>query len=135
VLAVLGPQLDPEEVAPVGDQGIVGLLAEEINWRDQANRSTREPERLALPLEARPQDRGVHRLLEAVAHVGGAAIFDVQVELTNVKEVHDCAIVHELAIKTRPLADLRYPARPSPPIPELMQEAHKLIDEEANTQH
>jgi hypothetical protein len=39
-------------------------------------------------------------------------------------------------IKARPLADLRYPARPSPPIPDvLMQEAHKLIDEEANTQH
>jgi hypothetical protein len=30
VLAVLGPQLDLEEVAPVGDQGIVGLVAEEI---------------------------------------------------------------------------------------------------------
>jgi len=28
--AVLGPQLDLEEVAPVGDQGIVGLLAEGI---------------------------------------------------------------------------------------------------------
>src|SRR4029077_2831144 len=28
--AVLGPQLDLEEIAPVGDQGIVGLLAEEI---------------------------------------------------------------------------------------------------------
>jgi hypothetical protein len=40
------------------------------------------------------------------------------------------------AITTRPLADLRYPARPSPPLPDvLMQEAHKLIDEEANTQH
>jgi hypothetical protein len=38
-------------------------------------------------------------------------------------------------IKARPLADLRYPARPSPSIPDvLMQEAHKLIDEEANTQ-
>jgi hypothetical protein len=29
-VAVLGPQLDLEEIAPVGDQGIVGLLAEEI---------------------------------------------------------------------------------------------------------
>jgi|SRR4029079_11415016 len=30
VQAVLGPKLDLEEVAPVGDQGIVGLLAEGI---------------------------------------------------------------------------------------------------------
>ena len=40
------------------------------------------------------------------------------------------------AIEARPLARLRHLARPSPPIPDvLMQEAHKLIDEEANTQH
>ena len=40
------------------------------------------------------------------------------------------------AIKARPLAGFQYPARPSPPIPDvLMQEAHKLIEEEANTQH
>jgi hypothetical protein len=39
-------------------------------------------------------------------------------------------------IKARPLADLRYPARPSPPILDvLMQEAHKLIDDKANTRH
>src|SRR5262249_49850383 len=55
-------------------------------------------ERLAFPLEARPEDRGVHGLFEAVAHVGGAPIFNVQVELANVrkKEVHDRGIVHEL---------------------------------------
>jgi hypothetical protein len=41
------------------------------------------------------------------------------------------------AIKARPLADLRYVARTSPPIPDvLMQEAHKLFEaDEANTQH
>jgi hypothetical protein len=41
------------------------------------------------------------------------------------------------AIKARPLADLRYLARTSPPLPDvLMQEAHKLIEaHEANTKH
>jgi hypothetical protein len=40
-------------------------------------------------------------------------------------------------IKVRPLADLRYLARTSPPIPDvLMQEAHKLIEADgANTKH
>jgi len=39
------------------------------------------------------------------------------------------------AIKARPV--LRYPARPAPPIPDvLLQEAHKLIEtHDANTQH
>ena len=40
------------------------------------------------------------------------------------------------AITARPLAGLRYLARPSAPLPDvLMQEAHKLIDKEANTRH
>jgi hypothetical protein len=41
------------------------------------------------------------------------------------------------AIKARPLGDLRYLVRTSPPIPDvLIQEAHKLIEaDEANTQH
>ena len=61
-------------------------------------RSTGEPKSLGFWLEAGPEDRGVHRLLEAVAHVRGAPIFDVQVELAHVrkKEVYDPAIVHEL---------------------------------------
>ena len=33
VLAVPGPQLDLEEVAPVGDQGAAGLLAEKVVHR------------------------------------------------------------------------------------------------------
>ena len=43
----------------------------------------------------------------------------------------------EVQIKARPLGDLRYLVRTSPPIPDvLIQEAHKLIEaDEANTQH
>jgi hypothetical protein len=43
----------------------------------------------------------------------------------------------DVQIKARPLADLRYLARTSPPIPDvLIQEAHKLIEaDEANTHH
>jgi hypothetical protein len=41
------------------------------------------------------------------------------------------------AIEARPLSDLRYLARTSPPIPDvLLQEAHKLIEtDDADSQH
>ena len=55
-------------------------------WPEWAACSTREPERLAFSLEARPEDRGVPGLFEAEPHVGGAPIFYVQVELANIRK-------------------------------------------------
>jgi hypothetical protein len=49
-----------------------------------AARSTRKPKRLALWLKTRPENRSVHRVREAVAHVRSTFILDVHVEFSNV---------------------------------------------------
>jgi hypothetical protein len=72
---------------------------EEIAVPGESARSTGKPKQLTFPLEARSENRGVHRVREAVAHVGRTFIFDVHVELANAwcqQEVHDGAIVRKL---------------------------------------
>ena len=81
VQAVPGPQFDFEEVAPIGDQGIVGLFVEEAV---RGARSTGEPKWLALWLKARSENRRVHRVREAIAHVRGTFVFDVHIEFAYV---------------------------------------------------
>jgi hypothetical protein len=81
VQAVPDPQFDFEEVAPIGDQRIVGVFVEEAA---RGARSTGEPKWLAFWLKARPENRGVHRVGEAVAHVRRTFILDVHVEFVSV---------------------------------------------------
>ena len=53
VPAVPGPQLDLEEVAPVGDQGVFGLVAEEV-----VRGSSNEPGPLAFDVQSVKEDFG-----------------------------------------------------------------------------
>ena len=58
-------------------------------------RSARQLEALDLGLEARPEDRCVKRVFEAIAHERRVIIFDVHIEFADVRheEVHDLAVV------------------------------------------
>ena len=61
-------------------------------------RSSRELESLGFRVEPRPKYRGVERVLKAIAHERRVIVFDVHVELADVRheEVHDLAIIGEL---------------------------------------
>jgi hypothetical protein len=61
--AVPGPQLDLEEVAPVGDQGVVGLLLEEI---------VRRSRRLAQPASRNGSLLGSKRDRKIAASIGSS---------------------------------------------------------------
>ena len=76
--AVPGPQLDLEESRRSATSESSTLAG------SGRLTSTREPKSLAFWLKARPEDRRVHGVCKAVAHVSGTLIFDVQVELTDV---------------------------------------------------
>jgi hypothetical protein len=73
---------------------------EEITVSGKAACSTRKPKLLAFSLEAGPENRGVHWIREAIAHVRGTFILDVHVEFANARrqqEVHDGAIIRKLS--------------------------------------
>jgi hypothetical protein len=74
LLDVSGPYLDLEEIAPAGDQRIVGFFAEEVVV---AACSSRQPRPLG-PYLTRPW------VGKAVAHISGTLIFDVHVKFVDV---------------------------------------------------
>jgi hypothetical protein len=90
-----------EVITPIGDQGVVGLFVEDA-VRGLAQPAS--PKWLAFPLEARTENRGVHGVRKAVAHLGGTFIFDVHVEFADAwrqQEVHDGAIIRKLSSRER----------------------------------
>jgi hypothetical protein len=78
----LSPKVRLEEGTLDGDQGNRRSLPGKGRW--SAARSTREPKWLTFWLKARSKNCRVHRVLETVANVGGALIFDIHVELADV---------------------------------------------------
>ena len=63
---------------------IGGCVTGTIHAAPGRRRSTREPKRLAFPLEPRSENRGVHGILKTVPYVRSTFIFDVHVELARV---------------------------------------------------
>jgi hypothetical protein len=63
---------------------------------------TCESETLGLRLKMRPENRRIHWVLETVADIRWTLVFDVHVEVSNVrrqKEIHNRTVVGKLAAR------------------------------------
>src|SRR5262245_19094103 len=71
---------------------------QETGRSERSVRSADQLEALDSRLEARPEDRRVERIREAIAHERRILVFDVHVELADVRreKIHDLAVIGEL---------------------------------------